>query len=233
MQDDELKQHVMEALATYDTSEVFVEVKGGVVHLAGQVGSDGTRREIGVAIAQVEGVREIRNEMQVEPLPPGGARIDLRAVRPSELRDEGSDVVGQGTEYDLNEDIGSTDAMRAASEAEPFVPPTDPVVRPAPEREEGYDVVGGFAATSMDSATEGAESVSSVVRGDEAIADDVRRELREDSLTTDLEIRVVVRRGVVYLYGAVATLDDAVAAEEVASRVPGVMEVREKLEVVA
>jgi osmotically-inducible protein OsmY len=85
----------------------------------------------------------------------------------------------------------------------------------------------------MDSASEGAESVSSVGRGDEAIADDVRRELREDALTTDLEIRVLVRSGVAYLYGSVATLDDVEAAEEVASRVPGVIEVREELEVAA
>ena len=67
--------------------------------------------------------------------------------------------------------------------------------------------------------------------GDEAMADLVRQELREDAATTDLEIRVVVRDGVVHLHGTVTDLDDADAAEEVASRIPGVREVSEELDV--
>jgi len=42
---------------------------------------------------------------------------------------------------------------------------------------------------------------------------------------------VVVRDGVVHLHGTVTDLDDADAAEEVASRIPGVREVREELDV--
>jgi osmotically-inducible protein OsmY len=50
-------------------------------------------------------------------------------------------------------------------------------------------------------------------------------------VTTDLAVRVAVRNGVVYLRGAVSSLDDAESAEEVASRVPGVAEVVEELDV--
>ena len=67
--------------------------------------------------------------------------------------------------------------------------------------------------------------------GDEAIADAIRRELREDALTTDLTIRVTVRDGVAHLRGSVPSLDDAESAEEVAGRVPGVREVIEELDV--
>jgi osmotically-inducible protein OsmY len=69
--------------------------------------------------------------------------------------------------------------------------------------------------------------------GDEAIADAIRRELREDAATTGLVVRVVVRNGVAHLRGAVPDLSDAEAAEEVAARVPGVVEVVEELEVAA
>lgn len=67
--------------------------------------------------------------------------------------------------------------------------------------------------------------------GDEAIADAIRRELREDAATTALTIDVAVYRGVARLRGTVQDIADAENAEEVAARVPGVLEVREELEV--
>ena len=72
---------------------------------------------------------------------------------------------------------------------------------------------------------------STACPGDEAIADAIRRELREDSSTTALEITVDVFRGVARLRGKVADLADAENAEAVASMVPGVREVREELKV--
>jgi osmotically-inducible protein OsmY len=66
---------------------------------------------------------------------------------------------------------------------------------------------------------------------DVAIAEAVQRELREDALTTDLPIRIVVRAGVVSLRGVVPSLELAEAAEEVAARVEGVTEVVDELEV--
>jgi osmotically-inducible protein OsmY len=55
--------------------------------------------------------------------------------------------------------------------------------------------------------------------------------LREDSTTTALEIEVAVDEGIVHLTGRVPSLDDAESAEEVAARVPGVVDVEEELEV--
>jgi hypothetical protein len=109
-----------------------------------------------------------------------------------------------------------------------FFPPTDPVVAPASGG--NLEVLGGFTPTS-DTSLEVEPSALDNQPGDEALADAVRRELREDALTTDLAINVIVRRGVVRLRGTVPTLEDAEHAGEVAGRLPGVAEVVEELEV--
>ena len=105
---------------------------------------------------------------------------------------------------------------------EVFVPPTDPV---GTDRE----VIGGLATTSMDDLE--VERSSDGRLGDEAIRDAVLRELREDAATTDLAIDVEVIDGYVTLRGTVPSVDDAENAEEVAARLPGVIEVIEELEV--
>ncbi|MCC7363220.1 MAG: BON domain-containing protein [Dehalococcoidia bacterium] len=103
-----------------------------------------------------------------------------------------------------------------------FVPPTDPVGT-------SREVIGGLQLSSMDSLE--VERSSDGTLGDEAIADAIRRELREDAATTALTIDVAVYRGVARLRGTVQDIADAENAEEVAARVPGVLEVREELEV--
>jgi osmotically-inducible protein OsmY len=111
---------------------------------------------------------------------------------------------------------------RAAEDGETYVPPTDPV---------GTDTetIGGFARSSMD-ATE-PERSSDGTFGDEAIREAIMRELREDAATTALEVNVEVIQGVAILTGNVSDILDAESAEEVAGRVNGVVEVRERLDV--
>ncbi|MHB1417309.1 MAG: BON domain-containing protein [Chloroflexota bacterium] len=228
MQDSEIRVLVEDILATYESTEIYADVRNGVVSLVGQVNTEEARREIEEAIAQIDGVRKVTNDLQIDFVPAEGAHLIYHPELPVEL-DE--DVVAEGTEYDLNDEQGTTDVMESSSEAEPFFPPTDLVVRPAPETEEGFEVVGGFSGTAMDDVSEGEAPVSDVEFGDEQLADDIRRELKEDSLTTELKIRVTVRNGVAYLYGSVPSTEDADAAEEVAARVPGVVEVQENLSV--
>jgi len=67
--------------------------------------------------------------------------------------------------------------------------------------------------------------------GDEALADAIRRELREDASTASLLVHVEVRGGVAFLRGRVDGLEDADNAAEVASRVRGVRQVVEHLTV--
>lgn len=94
---------------------------------------------------------------------------------------------------------------------------------------DGDHVIGGFQATSMDAID--VERSSDGSMGDEAIRDTILTELREDAATTSLSIEVTVFRGIVTLTGQVADIDDVESAEEVAGRVPGVVEVIEELEV--
>jgi osmotically-inducible protein OsmY len=105
-----------------------------------------------------------------------------------------------------------------------YVPPVDPVGT-------SRRVIGGFELSSLDDQPEIERSTLDGRVSDDAIAEAVLRELREDAATSDLEIQVSVRNGVVHLRGTVATIDDAENAEEVASRVEGGIRVHEMLDV--
>jgi osmotically-inducible protein OsmY len=111
---------------------------------------------------------------------------------------------------------------------EPYFPPTDPVV--TTDQQGNLEVIGGFSRTA-DEPQEPAPSAMDGRFGDEAIADAIRRELREDAATTDLRIEVTVLNGVAHLRGTVTDMDDAENAEAVTARVPGVVEVDEDLTV--
>jgi hypothetical protein len=124
---------------------------------------------------------------------------------------------------------GSSPDDPASDGEEVYIPPTDPVV--TTDLHGQAQILGGFATSSTDSVE--VQRSSDGELGDEAIAETVQRELREDAATTDLQIAVEVNQGVVYLRGTVGDLDDVDNAESVAARVPGVVEVREMLEVPA
>jgi hypothetical protein len=114
----------------------------------------------------------------------------------------------------------------AASGDVVYAPPIDPVVKT--DAHGWAEILGGFGSDD-DEPVERSDFDGRI--GDEALADAVRRRLAEDSATTDLEIVVAVRNGVVHLRGQVTDLDDADNAEAVAASVPGIREVVEELEV--
>jgi osmotically-inducible protein OsmY len=129
---------------------------------------------------------------------------------------------------------GAVDSGRdddpATEDLETYTPPSDPVID---VDEHGQaQVLGGFESDAM-SEVDVDESAEDDRPGDEALADAVRRELREDAATADLRVFVTVRRGVVHLRGQVEGPEDADNAEEVAARVPGVREVVEELDVLS
>jgi hypothetical protein len=126
--------------------------------------------------------------------------------------------------------VGSTDdsADPAAEGNEVYVPPTDPVI--TSDRHGDAEVLGGFSPSASEEVVP-LRSASDGQFGDEAIVDAVRSALRHDAATTDLEIEVIVVRGVVRLRGIVPGLEDVDNAEEVAGRVQGVVEVIEELRV--
>ena len=118
------------------------------------------------------------------------------------------------------------DPQRAVEEAEPYFPPTDPVIDAGSEPR----VLGGFEPTSMSDDPSRPPRAESGGVPDEALAARVRRELREDAATTQLRLHVEVRAGIVTLRGTVDDLADSDNALEVAGRVSGVVDVVDELE---
>jgi hypothetical protein len=118
-----------------------------------------------------------------------------------------------------------TDPTEAVEEAEPYFPPTDPVVRVDENGE--TQIAGGFGTGEAlerhpTAATRGAPS-------DEALEDLVHRALRLDAGTAQLHLKVGVLEGVVRLRGLIEDESDAESALAVAGDIPGVVDVIDEL----
>lgn len=205
----------------------------GVVTIVGAVRTERDYERAEIAAADVPGVTRVVNHLVVDTLA-GSTPVDRTIVEPEIAAEIELNHLhfASGTEIDFNGNAGTTDTAESAAEDVPFFAPTDPPVVRAPRDDEGFQVAGGFSETSMDSPIELEQLPSHLLSGDDEIARLVRMALREDAGTTDLPIAVHVRRGIVYLRGVVQSLAEVELAEGVASRVPGVDEVREELEVV-
>lgn len=215
-----------------------VEERDGAIVLSGEAVEPGDRQaalDIAIAVAEPRGLAvEDAIEVMDEEIESGfrDAGGDEVVALDQDRADESLTFGARGpreVDPDFTGDVGTTDSQVAAEGAEPYFPPTDPVVRPSDDPE-GLEVVGGFAESALDEP----ETATGVFPNtDDDLADAVRRELAEDSATADLAplIRVTARNGVVTLRGAVETIEDAEEVEAVAGRVEGVAEVREELDV--
>jgi len=223
---------------------VVAEDSDGAIILSGTVDSAEARQAAGDIASRLATDRRIDYSLDIETVTPA-TMADIYAdepttgALPSDLEDvplgslEPDFQAGEDLLTDPIEAVGAGSGVEGSedpgAEGEAYVPPTDPVV--SSEGPGEVAVLGGFTPTSM-SETRVEPSAMDNQLGDEAIADAIRRELHEDAATSDLAIDVEVRLGVARLRGAVSGLEDAENAEEVASRVPGVREVVEELEVV-
>ncbi len=233
-----------------DEAGIFaaVRVGDGVAYLDGLVESAEQRGAASDLARRVAGIARVQNDLEVEEFGvPGERAVDSSAVYADtgyqmldrdRVRD--SEPLREATEPDFNDPIAevggdmTTNSMIAAEEGIPYMPPTDPVVHPSDSDQE-LAIATGFGETSMDEFpdTLATTAFGDGPPGDEDIRQQVVEALRSDAATIDLVIDVIVRNGVVHLRGQVQTLDDAEAAEEVASRIPTVREVVEELEVAA
>ena len=136
----------------------------------------------------------------------------------------------EGEEPDFMGNPGTVDVIESVEEAEPYFPATDPPMTTHPLNNAG--VLGGFASDSYDETEDDEDSPLRVQGGDDEIAARVRRALRSDAYTGELNIHAEVEDGVAYLTGKVRSLEDIEQAEQVAGDVPGVEEVEEELEIV-
>jgi len=225
--------------------DVVVEEADGTITLEGVVDSERDREAAEDIAADLAGDADIDNALEVEDLLPVSVEAfasEQRSAEVSERMPEAGeakvelnpDFTDQSLAHDPFAVSGPTDGVDDGEDTHDgdrvYVPPTDPVSTVDQHGEAA--ILGGFGISATDDV--GTDVlVDDHGYGDEAIADAVRRELREDASTTGLQVRVVARNGVVHLHGAVPDLDDADAAEEVASRVRGVREVREELDVEA
>jgi hypothetical protein len=228
---DALEQRILEE-AGWD---FVLEQESGRLTVRGTVDTEAERQSALRLVAEHAPGLSLQDELYVtgisiEPDPAAGEVVfgedeDLPAEqrgRPSveagDFQDEPAVTVGyiaSGPSAALDDDVvGEGDRV--------FSPPTDPVGT-------NTEVIGGLQASSMDSVE--VERSSDGTLGDEAIADAIRREIREDAATTALEIAVDVNQGVVRLRGSVEDLEDAENVEEVAFRVPGVADVIDELRI--
>ncbi len=242
MTDRSLSRSIELQVAEQAGQEVAVrEESGGILRLEGRVDSYEARQAVEDIASSVAPGRRIENDLDVDEVLPASAgsidnddpSLDL-ADSLEELQASGADlapdflgrpVVTDPVEIPGPDSWGPDDV---AETGDTYAPPSDPVV--TTDAHGRTQVLGGFEQDSLDS-IEVDRSAMDNLPGDEAIADAVRRELREDSATTALPLYVEVRRGVVHLRGTVPGPEDAENAESIAWEVPGVVDVRDEMEV--
>jgi osmotically-inducible protein OsmY len=205
--DERIQGEVLEAASGLGEHLVSCEVDSGEVVLLGSVSTDEHASGLEESVRAIAGVKSVQNELSVE---------GLEAAVENEI--EGVDL-----SPDFTAEVGADNAFEAASEAEPYFPPTDPVVGTGGSRQDDVEILNGFAPAA------GNEEASP--KSDEDLLAAVEEALRMDAGTTDLDVDVMVQGGLVVLRGRVSSLDDAELAESVAASVPGVDEVREELEI--
>lgn len=212
-QDERIKQQVLQVAAGFGETSVDCSVQDGYVLLEGAVSSDEQSYHLEAAVRQIPGVISVDNM-----LAPEGFEATVDNVI------EGVDLFP-----DFTAEVSAEDAMESASEAEPYFPPTDPVVKPD-RSTDGIEIVGGFAHTADDLDASTAH-LPGIPRGDDELREAVLAALHADAATTDLLLDVEVLDGTIILRGTVSSLEDVDLAESVAARVPGVEEVQEEIEI--
>jgi osmotically-inducible protein OsmY len=140
-------------------------------------------------------------------------------------RQDSDDIGASDIEIEPFAQPVETDPTEAVEEAEPYFPPTDPVVRLDHEGE--TRIAGGFGTGET---VEGPPPAAiQDVPSDEALEDLVHRTLRLDASTAHLHLKVGVSQGVVRLQGAIEDEADAENALAVAGDFPGVVDVIDEL----
>ena len=135
------------------------------------------------------------------------------------------DIPGSEIEIEPFAEPVETDPTEAVEEAEPYFPPTDPVVRV--DQKGDTQIAGGFG-TGRSSDEPPAAAIRDVP-SDEALEDIVHRALRLDASTAHLHLKVGVSDGVVRIRGMIEDESDAENALAVAGDVPGVVDVIDEL----
>lgn len=243
MQQDTVTRRIQAELARMEGADIVVGSAGGAIVLSGAVETQRERkRAVKTAAKLAQGMRvidslEVQREVaegvedtagvNADELIPGEPAMSPPALLESDL-DAGTNHVPLETVESHVVDDTVYDAVDPVEPDPAYFAPTDPVTSFGQEGE--TSVLNGWSPTSTDS-QEVSASAEDNQPGDEALADAITRELHEDAATTALTVEVRVDRGVARLRGRVPDLVDAENVESVASRVPGVRDVIEELDV--
>jgi osmotically-inducible protein OsmY len=220
--------------------QVTVERSEDALVLSGFVDSEEARWAAADLVAQATPNLRIDNQLEVQTVLPVDVDSFASDESSAELAGSADEIEASGGELEPDfsrvsvrdpDEVVDTDDPDGlddiAQSGEVYTPPIDPVVTTTLHGDPR--ILGGFELD--DEVDDTVERSADGRIGDEALADAVRRELEEDSATTDLEIFVTVRNGVAHLRGRVPYLDDADNAEAVAARVQGIVDVEEELDV--
>lgn len=238
-QDVELQQQLSTRMSQVGLP-LAIDVRNGNARITGAVSSNEDYQAALDLVSSVEGIIGVQDEIEIATVAPDQAFDDTSTAQGYDFTETPATDDPEGFEYeaDLSEDVGAgtSDYQESVEEAEPYFPPTDPVVEPSDDEQE-LEITGGVQDTSMDelaaepeldAVQEEPAAPTAGRRDDETIREDVGRELREDASTANLDLDVGVINGTVVLRGRVGDLDDSYNAEEVARRVPGVLDVTDE-----
>ncbi|HEY5475818.1 MAG TPA: BON domain-containing protein [Tepidiformaceae bacterium] len=209
-----------------------VEEDEGRVIVSGMVSTESEHDTALDIVTRLAGARPVDDNIEVDgAMPEYLGKLHLANGEPGLEEAAGlepGDFARQELATDPNAGSGagpsSAEADDVAEGNVAYVPPVDPVGG-------SRQVIGGYEITSLDEQPETETSTLDDRPGDDELATAVLRELKEDAATSDLDIHVTVRNGIVHLRGSVSTTDDAENAETVAWRVTGVAGVSEMLDV--
>jgi|SRR5579859_3148272 len=243
MGQDSLAERIQQQLAGQADIHILVAQQEGVLLLSGRARSQEDRQLAEQIVSRMAPDHRIENNLDVERFLPMGSEGNTALIQDKvsddEIPESMTSFEQEGVELEpgltsqpletneinvVDPDVRDDDDPEEPEPA--YFPSTDPVI--TADAQGTVDVLGGFAASSMDDMRV-KHSAEDDRPGDEALADAIRRELREDALTTDLSIDVEVLEGVAHLRGRVPDLTDVENAEEVANRIPEVREVIDDL----
>ena len=150
LNDDELRQVVRDHLAAnnfVDVDDITVRVEGGVVHLAGRVGTDGELRVAEHLVTDLLGLQSVENELVVDPnrRPESPEAVDEHIAEQDATaglllgdspRQESDEVMQARGDEDTDERAyGTVDVQDAIAHGTSYILPTSPT----PEGMSGTD----------------------------------------------------------------------------------------------
>ncbi len=192
------------------TLPIVVMVDNGEATLTGNVATAYEKERAYEDARWIENVKDVKNELKVEPWTNDGARQTAPAPSSAELKETVREALDQDSRLNAT-DINIQVALGGVTLSGVVYSDIEKNIAEQDTRE----VVGvGWVANQLSTQVD--------EREDGAIADDLTFNLNTDSTTEGYDIHVDVNKGIVTLSGSVHTWYEKYHAREIASKVRGV-----------